>query len=75
MGDDNKRRYNYLATILPFVSGSKKYRNTFVYIREKNDYSPIEFEELAKLGLRCQNRVAAEYQIFDCFGWEFSNVI
>lgn len=66
--DDDKRRYNYLATILPFVSGSKKYRNTFVYIREKNDYSPIEFEELAKLGLRCQNRVAAEYQIFDWKG-------
>lgn len=68
LGDDNKRRYNYLATILPFVSGSKKYRNTFVYVREKNDYSPIEFEELAKLGLRCQNRVAAEYQIFDWKG-------
>lgn len=68
LGDDNKRRYNYLATILPFVSGPKKYRNTFVYVREKNDYSPIEFEELAKLGLRCQNRVVAEYQIFDWKG-------
>lgn len=64
MGDDEERKYNYIATVLPFSSGKKGYKNAFLYIREKNDYSPIEFKELAKHGYYCQDRERAEYQIF-----------
>ena len=64
LGDESDQKYNYIATILPFKSGSKGYRNAFVHIREKNDYSPIEFESLAKQGAFCRNRTTAEYQVF-----------
>lgn len=56
---------NNLAVILPFETGVFKYRNTFVYIREKNDYSPIEIEELSKIGYRIRNPEAANYQVFN----------
>ena len=49
---------------MPFTTGKRRYKNTFLYIRDKNDYSPIEFEELAKNGFYCLNRTVAEYQIF-----------
>lgn len=62
--DNDNHVYNYLLTILPFKSGKKGYRNAFIHIREKNDYSPIEFLELAKKGLFCKNREIASYQIF-----------
>ena len=62
--DDSGRIYNYIATILPFTTGSRGYKNAFLYIRDKNDYSPIEFEELAKNGLYCLNGEIAEYQVF-----------
>lgn len=64
MGDDSGRMHNYLATLLPFTVGKKRYKNVFVHIREKNDYSPIEFEGLAQLGYSCKNREKAEYQVF-----------
>ena len=64
LGDNTNQKYNYLATILPFTTEKKKYKNVFVHIREKNDYSPIEFEELAKKGYFCQNRDIARYQTF-----------
>lgn len=64
LGDDSGRRYNYIATILPFTTGLYGYKNTFLCIRDKNDYSPIEFEELAKEGFYCVNSEVAEYQIF-----------
>ena len=64
LSDDSKQKYNYLATILPFNSGNKGYRNAFVHIREKNDYSPIEFEVLSQKGFYCRNREVAEYQVF-----------
>lgn len=64
MGDDEDRKYNYIATIFPFTSGKKGYKNAFLFIREKNDYSPIEFKELAKHGYYCKDRDMAEYQIF-----------
>lgn len=64
ISDENNRVYNYLATILPFEAGKFKYKNSFVFIREKNDYSPIEFREFAKIGKCCVNRTRADYQIF-----------
>lgn len=73
--DDKKRIYNYIATILPFTTGKKKYHNTFLYIREKNDYSPIEFENLAKLGFTCRNRTVAEYPIFNWNGIRISPML
>ena len=73
--DDKKRIYNYIATILPFTTSKKKYHNTFLYIREKNDYSPIEFENLAKLGFTCRNRNIAEYPIFNWNGIRISPML
>ena len=75
LADDKDRRYNYIATILPFTTGKRKYNNAFLYIRDKNDYSPIEFEELAKNGLYCQNRDIAEYQIFNWKGIRLSPMV
>lgn len=73
--DDKGRRYNYIATILPFTTGKRNYSNAFLYIRDKNDYSPIEFEELAKIGCYCQNRDTAEYQIFKWKGIRLSPMV
>lgn len=56
---------NNLAVILPFETGVFKYKNTFVYIREKNDYSPIEIEKLSKIGYRVRNPEMANYQVFN----------
>jgi len=75
MGDDSGRMYNYVVTILPFTSGRKRYKNVFVHIREKNDYSPIEFEGLAKLGYSCRNREIAEYQLFSWQGINLSPLV
>ncbi len=75
LADDKGRRYNYIATILPFTTGKRKYNNAFLYIRDKNDYSPIEFEELEKNGFYCQNRDIAEYQIFNWKGIRLSPMV
>lgn len=75
LADDKGRCYNYIATILPFSTGKRKYNNVFLYIRDKNDYSPIEFEELAKKGFYCQNRDVAEYQIFKWKGIRLSPMV
>ena len=75
LGDTSGRQYNYIATILPFETGKMKYSNAFLYIREKNDYSPIEFEELAKNGYYCQNKEIAEYQVFKWKGIRLSSMV
>ena len=75
VGDEANRKYNYLATILPFESGDVKYRNAFVSIREKNDYSPIEYIELAKLGFTCKDKKIANYQIFNWRGIHFTPMV
>lgn len=64
MIDNNGMIRNYVLTLLPFVSGNKNYKNVYAFIREKNDYSPIEFTELAKHGYKCENMEEANYQIF-----------
>lgn len=73
--NDNNQVHNYLATILPFKSGKKGYKNVFLHIREKNDYSPIEFEELAKRGLQCKNREVANYQVFHWKGVRLAPIV
>ena len=75
LGDETKRKYNYMATILPFSTGKKNYRNVYVHIREKNDYSPIEFDELAKEGFCCQNKDIAEYQVFHWKGINLTPIL
>lgn len=64
MLDNFGKMRNYVLTLLPFKSGKKGYKNVYVHIREKNDYSPIEFEELAKLGYKCENTNFANYEVF-----------
>ena len=64
MLDNSGKMRNYVLTLLPFKSGRKGYKNVYVHIREKNDYSPIEFEKLAKLGYKCKNTNVANYEIF-----------
>ena len=62
-GNDNV--LNLLSVILPFRSGFEyKYMNSFVFIREKNDYSPIELEGLANYNLTCKNSPVPRYQVF-----------
>ena len=73
--DNGKRQINYIATILPFESGKAGYGNAFLYIREKNDYSPIEFEELAKCGFVCKNKEIPEYQVFKWKGIRLSPMV
>ena len=73
--DSDGRVYNYIATILPFTTGKKKYRNTCVHIREKNDYSPIEYEGLATLGYHCKDKSVAEYFIYNWSGLSLSPLV
>lgn len=75
LGDENGQMYNYVATILPFTTGKKKYKNACIFIREKNDYSPIEFEELAKKGLFCKDRNTAEYHLYSWKGINLAPIV
>lgn len=73
---DNKNHVkNYVATILPFRSGKQRYKNAFVYIREKNDYSPLEQEELAQFEKYCFNTKIPKYQIFQWKGLDIATVL
>ncbi len=55
---------NYIAAILPFTFGGLHYKNAFIFIREKNDYSPKEKINLAKHGKYCFDRPVPNYQIY-----------
>jgi hypothetical protein len=61
---------NYLAAIFPFFDANA-HKNAFVYIREKNDYSPIEKEALAKSSFVCCDAKTPQYQIFN---WNNINI-
>ena len=68
--------HNYLATFLPYTSNSaKKYKNLYVDIREKNDYSPKEFVGLSKNNLKCDNRTIAVYSVYDWNNIKLSSII
>lgn len=83
MVGNDKRVYNYIATILPFRHFD--YKNAFLHIREKNDYSPIEKEGLAQMQMQmhCTDAENASYQIFrwnnidigTCICFEFTDII
>lgn len=75
MTDNSGQVKNYIATILPFRSGRKDYRNAFVFIREKNDYSPIEKEGLAKAGNYCLDAKTPYYQVFKWNGMDLATFV
>lgn len=75
MNDNTGKMRNYVATLLPFTSGKKNYKNVYVHIREKNDYSPIEFEGLAHLGYKCENTLNANYQVFNWNNVRLSSLV
>lgn len=70
--NDNQVK-NYVATILPFKS--KCYKNAMIFIREKNDYSPIEKHLLAKHGYTCVDNEISKYQIFNWRGLDLGAMI
>lgn len=72
---DGNKVYNYIASILPFESGKYNYRNVFISIREKNDYSPHEYIGFAKHGLECKNLETAEYSIFHWNGIRLASLV
>lgn len=63
--DKNGVVHNCLLNVFPFMDGPfGSYPSCFVYIREKNDYSPLEFKILSKVGKKCVNPEIAKYQVF-----------
>ena len=51
-----KRAYNYIVNIQPFYTDRRvKYKNVFTHIREKNDYSLKEKDNLKKLGFHVKD--------------------
>lgn len=73
--DKDSRVCNYIAAILPFESNTKKYKNVFMYIREKNDYSHIEKMELAKYKKTCVDAVKPKYQIYQWRGLDIATFL
>lgn len=73
--DNNNQVKNYIATIFPFESGKQRYKNAFVFIREKNDYSPIEKEILAAMGKYCSDAETPHYQIFHWKGLDLATFV
>ena len=73
--DDKRKVCNYILTVLPFESGKNKYKNAFISIREKNDYSPIEKVSLAEINYKCSDRAIADYQIFTWKGINISSFL
>jgi hypothetical protein len=79
--DSKRKAYNYIATILPFEN--YKYKNAFLLIREKNDYSPLEKTQLAELQFTCKDAQIPIYQIYNwqnidfgtMFCYEFTDII
>lgn len=67
---------NSVAVILPYRTGYRgKYKNTFLFVREKNDYSPIEKIELAKLKKKCFDADEPVYQVFKWRNFDLSTFL
>lgn len=79
--DSKKNAFNYIATVLPFEDHC--YKNAFLLIREKNDYSPLEKVGLAEMGYTCNDAQIPTYQVYNWkkidFGtflcYEFTDVV
>lgn len=66
---------NYIASIFPFTASNRFHKNAFVYVREKNDYSPIEKEILAKIKKCCNDAKTPQYQIYGWKGLDISTFV
>lgn len=60
---NENQAYNYLLHIFPFQK--RGFKSAFVFLREKNDYSPLEKLGLAKYQKICKDSEMPNYQIFD----------
>lgn len=68
--------HNYLLNIFPINKSSHRYgRECLIYIREKNDYSPIEIKELSKIGKKSENLKNPEYQVFKWGGLNIASLV
>lgn len=68
--------HNYLLNIFPLNMPLNLYgKECVAYIREKNDYSPIEKRELSKIGKVCKDLEKPEYQIFKWRGLNISSLV
>lgn len=76
--------HNNVAVFASLKSGkSNKYRNACMFLREKNDYAPMEKEILALNGCYCKDQERPCYQIFQQNGikyglflcYEFTDIV
>lgn len=57
--------HNNVVVFPPINAGdSVKYKNSCMFIREKNDYAPMEKELLALKGVKCCDQIKPYYQVF-----------
>ncbi len=76
--------HNNVAVFPAIKSGEKKsYTNSCMFVREKNDYAPVEKEILALKGFKCLDQRTPYYQIFQQNGikyglflcYEFTDIV
>ena len=68
--------HNYLLNIFPLSVPLNRFgKESLIYIREKNDYSPIEKKELSKIGRICEDLHEPEYQIFKWNGINIASFV
>lgn len=61
----NDRVCNYLFSSFPYMHKNPKvFKETFIHIREKNDYAPDEKVMFSEVGKRCIDAVPKEYATF-----------
>ena len=63
--------HNHIVTIIPSVNISG-FKMASIFIREKNNYSPIEKIGLAKYGLTCNDQDNSTYNLFKWKGIDFT---
>ena len=69
---DNRVK-NCFAAIIPFVK--EGYKNAAIFIREKNDYSPIEKCILARHGFVCVDKKKPNYEIYSWKGIDIAPMV
>jgi len=65
------RIHNHIVTVIPSTTFTGL-KTACVFIREKNDYSPLEQEQIAKLGKRCYDSTSPLYHQFEWKGLDFT---
>lgn len=76
--------HNNVAIFPSIKSGRyRRYSSSCMFIREKNDYAPMEKEVLALKNLKCYDQEKAYYQVFQQYGikygiflcYEFTDIV